>query len=119
MSQIRRFLGIEPIKQRESNAGGPCIRNDLAYNDVFTDEASHVSQQRLNRSLDVNRDRIGLNASQSFINRLERSNADLNNRMRNMQNEYERIEQRLMETERQRTEAQRRADECQRQRLKQ
>ena len=116
MSQIRRFLGIEPIKQRESNAGGPCIRNDLAYNDVFTDEASHVSQQRRNRSLDVNRDRIGLNASQSFINRLERSNADLNNRMRNMQNEYERIEQRLMETERQRTEAQRRADECQRQR---
>ena len=92
-------------------------------NDIYTDEASsgrsafiNRCRLRMNRSLEINRDRVGLNVSQTYLRQFEEANQNFIKQHRVNTSQYEQIQQRLEETERQRIEALRRAEEAEYQR---
>ena len=70
----------------------------------------------MNRSLEINRDRVGLNVSQTYLRQFEEANQNFIKQHRVNTSQYEQIQQRLEETERQRIEALRRAEEAEYQR---
>ena len=121
MSQIRKFLGL-PQHTRVESPNRPRTSRDKT-NDIYTDEASsgrsafsNRSRLRMNRSLEINRDRVGLNVSQTYIRQLEEANQNFIKQHRTNTSNYEQIQKRLEETERQRIEALRRAEEAEYQR---
>ena len=78
MSQIRKFLGLP--QQRVESPYRPRTSREK-NNDIYTDEASsgrsavsNRSRLRMNRSLEMNRDRVGLNVSRFYIRQLEEAN---------------------------------------------
>ena len=121
MSQIRKFLGL-PQQTRVESPNRPRTSREKT-NDIYTDEASsgrrafsNRSRLRMNRSLEINRDRVGLNVSQTYLRQFEEANQNFIKQHRVNTSQYEQIQQRLEETERQRIEALRRAEEAQYQR---
>ena len=101
--QLRRFLGMERRREHDQfdRINHPeRYQNNVAPNDVFTDEASSRGSRRRHHSLDLNVDRVRDHAQQQFIRTLESSNSELANQAQRRDREYEQIQERLLATER-------------------
>ena len=100
---MRRFLGMERRREHDQfeRINHPeRYQNNVAPNDIFTDEASSRGSRRRLHSLDLNVDRVRDHAQQQFIRTLESSNSELANQAQRRDREYEQIQERLLATER-------------------